>query len=138
MHPKKERTFVILKPDTIQRGLVGEIIKRFERIGLKIVGMKMHMVNEETLWAHYNKDDVWYESKGKRIYDNLIASGKSPEKPAIEYGKDIIRALVKFMSCGPIIPMVWEGNQAVGIVKKISNAQNLRPAAFAKISVLVY
>ncbi len=44
MHPKKERTFVILKPDAIQRGLVGEIIGRLERIGLKIVGMKMHMV----------------------------------------------------------------------------------------------
>ena len=46
MHPKKERTFVILKPDAVQRGLVGEIIQRFERIGLKIVGMKMHMADE--------------------------------------------------------------------------------------------
>ncbi|MCX6756674.1 MAG: hypothetical protein NTW35_00765, partial [Candidatus Nomurabacteria bacterium] len=49
MHPKKERTFVILKPDAVQRGLVGEIIQRFERIGLKIVGMKMHMADETKL-----------------------------------------------------------------------------------------
>ena len=48
-HPKKERTFVILKPDAIQRGLVGEIFKRFERIGLKIVATKMHMVTENTI-----------------------------------------------------------------------------------------
>jgi nucleoside-diphosphate kinase len=86
MHPKKERTFVILKPDTVQRGLVGEIIKRFERIGLKIVGMKMHMVNEETLWKHYNKDDAWYEKKGARIVENKQALGMTIDKPAIENG----------------------------------------------------
>ena len=70
MHPKKERTFVILKPDAVQRGLVGEIIQRFERIGLKIVAMKMHTVEEAKLWQHYNKDDAWYEKKGKNIIEN--------------------------------------------------------------------
>ena len=66
-HPKNERTFVILKPDTIQRGLVGEIISRFERIGLKIVGMKLHMADEAKLWAHYNKDDTCSSRRVKRF-----------------------------------------------------------------------
>ena len=52
MHPKKERTFVILKPDTVQRSLVGEIIRRFENMGLKMVGMKMVQPSEDMIWNH--------------------------------------------------------------------------------------
>lgn len=118
-HPKKERTFVILKPDAVQRGLVGEIIKRIEQTGLKLVALKMVNATEDQLWAHYNKDDAWYLKKGSNTIEERTKLGMPIEKEAIEYGKDIIRALVKFMSCGPIVPMVWEGNQAVGIVKKI-------------------
>lgn len=118
-HPKKERTFVILKPDAVQRGLVGEIIKRIEQTGLKLVALKMVNATEDQLWPHYNKDDAWYLKKGSNTIEERTKLGMPIEKEAIEYGKDIIRALVKFMSCGPIVPMVWEGNQAVGIVKKI-------------------
>ncbi len=118
-NPKKERTFVILKPDTVQRGLVGELIKRIENTGLKLVAMKMVNATEEQLWDHYKKDDAWFLKKGTRTIEERTAMGMPIEKEALEYGKDIIRALVKFMSCGPIVPMVWEGNQAVGIIKKI-------------------
>ena len=81
--------------------------------------MKMIIATEEQLWKHYAKDDAWFLSKGERIVAERKAAGMPIEKEAIEYGKDIIRALVKFMSCGPVVPMIWEGNQAVGIVKKI-------------------
>jgi len=122
INPKKERTFVILKPDAVQRGLVGETIKRIENTGLKLVAMKMVMATEDQLWKHYAKDDAWFLKKGERTVEERKAAGMPIEKEAIEYGKDIIRALVKFMSCGPIVPMIWEGNQAVGIVKKIVGA----------------
>ena len=118
-HPKKERTLVILKPDAVQRGLIGEVIKRIENTGLKLIALKFVMATEDQLWKHYNKDDEWFTKKGQRTLDERKAAGLPIEKEAIEYGKDIIRALVKFMSCGPIVPMIWEGNQAVGIVKKI-------------------
>lgn len=118
-HPKKERTFVILKPDAVQRGLVGEIIKRFERIGLKIVGMKMHMADEKKLWDHYSKDDAWYLKKGERILENKKSLGHTIDKEAIEYGKDIIRAVVSFMSAGPIVSIVLEGNNAAAVVKRL-------------------
>ena len=117
---KKERTLVIIKPDGIQRGLVGEIIQRLERTGLKFVAFKMFIPTEEQCWAHYNKDDAWFEKKGQNTIKNLEALGSPIEKPAVEYGKDIVRALVKFMTAGPVIGMVIEGNQAVGIVKKIT------------------
>jgi nucleoside-diphosphate kinase len=117
--PKKERTLVILKPDAVQRGLIGEIIKRIENTGLKLVGLKIVMAEEEQCWSHYNKDDAWFLSKGEKVVENRKSAGLPIEKEAIEYGRDIIGALVKFMTCGPVIPMVFEGNQAVGIVKKL-------------------
>ncbi|MFA5886776.1 MAG: nucleoside-diphosphate kinase [Patescibacteria group bacterium] len=119
INPKKERTFVILKPDAVQRGLVGEIIKRIENTGLKLVALKLIFATEEQLWKHYDKNEEWFKKKGERTIEERRAAALPIEKEAIEYGKDIIRALVKFMSCGPIIPMIWEGNQAVGIVKKL-------------------
>ncbi len=119
IHPKKERTLVILKPDAVQRGLIGEIIKRIENTGLKLVAIKMVNATSDQLWKHYDKDDEWFLKKGTRTIEERTAMGMPIEKEAIEYGKDIIRALVQFMSCGPIVPMIWEGNQAVGIVKKI-------------------
>lgn len=119
MHPKKERTFVIIKPDGVQRSLIGEIISRFERAGLKIVGLKFGMLESEKVWKHYSKDDVWFQTKGEGIVKSLQEAGRPIEKEAIEYGKDIIRALEKFMTAGPVVSLVLEGNQAVAVVKKL-------------------
>ncbi len=118
-HPSKETTFVMVKPDGVQRGLVGEILQRFERVGLKIVALKMIVPTEEQCWSHYNKDDAWFSKKGERTMADRQAAGLPVDKPAIEYGKDIIRALVKFMTSGPVVAMVLSGNQAVGIVAKL-------------------
>ncbi|KND49990.1 MAG: nucleoside-diphosphate kinase [Parcubacteria bacterium C7867-008] len=118
-HPKTERTFVIIKPDGIQRNLVGEIISRFERTGLKLVALKMTVADKDLIWKHYNKDDAWFIKKGTGIIENRKAAGLSAEKEPIEYGKDIIRALEKYMTCGPVVMMIWEGNQAVAVVKKL-------------------
>ncbi len=120
MHPKKERTFVIVKPDGVQRSLLGEIIKRYERTGLKLVGVKFWLADEATFWKHYNKADEWFLKKGTKIVEDKKAAGLPVEKEPIEYGKDIIRQLVKFMTAGPVLMMVWEGNQAVAVVTKIT------------------
>ncbi|MDD2258157.1 nucleoside-diphosphate kinase [Candidatus Falkowbacteria bacterium] len=119
LHPKKERTLVILKPDSVQRSLTGELIHRLERTGLKISALKMVMASEEQCWSHYNKDEEWFEKKGGNIIKNREALNLPIEKEAKEYGKDIIRGLVAFMTSGPVVPLVFEGNQAIGIVKKI-------------------
>lgn len=119
MHPKKEKTFVILKPDSVQRGLVGDILHRFERIGLKIVAMKMLVATEKQCWEHYQKDDAWYQKVGQRIKDNLLAQGKAAEQEPIDYGKNVIRELVKYITASPIIPLVLEGNNAQAVVKRL-------------------
>lgn len=118
-HPKNERTFVIIKPDGVQRALIGEIISRFERTGLKIAALKFAVLSEDKLWKHYDKDDEWFLKKGAKIAEDRQAAGLSAEKEPIEYGKDIIRALVKYMTVGPVVMMVIEGNQAVAVVKKL-------------------
>jgi len=116
---KKEQTFVIVKPDGVQRSLIGEIIKRFERVGLKIVAMKFLVPTEEQCWKHYNKDDEWFTEKGALIVKDRKAAGVVVDKEVIEYGKDIVKQLADFMTSGPVLAMVIEGNQAVGIVKKL-------------------
>ena len=118
-HPSKERTFVMVKPDGVQRSLIGEIIQRVERVGLKISALKLVLPTEEQCWTHYNKDEAWFAQKGERSIADRKAAGLSADKPAVEYGKDIVRALVKFMTSGPVVAMVLSGNQAVGIVKKL-------------------
>jgi len=118
-HPKKQQTFVIIKPDGVQRSLVGQIISRFERVGLKLVYMKFDVLDGSKLWEHYGKDDAWFLKKGLGIVEDRTSAGLPIEKEAIEYGRDIIGALVTFMTAGPVVVMVWEGNEAVAVVKKL-------------------
>lgn len=118
-HPKKERTYMMIKPDGVQRSLIGEIIGRIERSGLKVAGLKMFVPDKERLIKHYGKTDEWYASKGENMIKNLQEAGKPIEKSAIDYGKGIIDGLVSFMSAGPVVAMAIEGNEAVAIVTKL-------------------
>ena len=118
--PQKQRTFVMLKPDAVQRSLIGEMIKRIERTGLKLVGLKLAVCDEKRLLEHYAKNDAWYLKKGLGIVDGMKSRGEEITREPIEYGKDIVRALVKFMMVGPVVQMVWEGNEAMVVVKKIA------------------
>ena len=89
-----EKTLVLVKPDGVQRGLTGEIIKRFENIGLKIVGMKMVWVDEEFATKHYS--DV-AERRGEKVFQMLMG----------------------LITMGPVVAMVLEGVDAVEIVRKV-------------------
>jgi nucleoside-diphosphate kinase len=117
--PHQEQSLVLLKPDTVQRSLVGEVIKRFEQTGLKISAMKMIVPTEAQLLSHYNKTDEWYDRKGKGIVEELKSQGKEITKEPIEYGKDIIRTIVHYMTAAPVVALILEGNKAVSVVSKI-------------------
>lgn len=117
--PHQERSLVLLKTDAVQRSLVGEIIKRFEQTGLKIVALKMVNASEQQLLDHYNKNDEWYTRKGEGIVEDLKSQGREVEKEPIEYGKDIIRTVVKYMQESPVVAIVLQGNQATSVVTKI-------------------
>jgi len=117
--PSEERSLVLLKPDTVQRSLIGELIKRFEQSGLKISAMKMIMATEQQLLDHYNKSDDWYQKKGDGIVADMEKLNLPVKKEPIEYGKDIIRNMVKYMTAAPVVALVMEGNQAVAVVTKL-------------------
>lgn len=115
----KQQTLLLIKPDGVQRSLVGDIISRIERVGLKIVALKMVVPTREQLVTHYNKDDEWFMKKGTKIVEDRRANGLPVDKEPIEYGREIIEQLVSFMTTGPIVAMVIQGNEAVNVVKKL-------------------
>ncbi len=120
-HAKEEQTLVIIKPDGVQRTLIGEVIKRYERIGLKLVAMKMLVPTADHIEAHYTLDPDWMKVTGeKRIKSALDKGEKPPHTDPLEITKVVLANLKKYMTSGPVVAMVWQGAHAVKIVRKIT------------------
>jgi nucleoside-diphosphate kinase len=119
MNLEDERTLVIIKPDGIQRSLMGEIIQRFERVGLKFIAFNFVVPTAAQVVEHYHKDDAWCTRKGEGIVKNRQEHNLPIEKDALGYGREIIDHLVKFMTSGPVLAVVLQGNEAVGVVTKL-------------------
>jgi nucleoside-diphosphate kinase len=120
-HPKHERTLVIIKPDGIQRGLVGEVIGRFERVGLKIVAIKMMMATPDLIEKHYTLDPDWRRVTGEKTIKGYVSKGLTPpSNDPHEITARILKNLVTYMTAGPIVAIVLEGAHAVGIVRKLT------------------
>lgn len=117
---KTEKTFVIIKPDGVQRSLIGEIIGRFERIGLKLAGMKMIVPSKEMIRKHYTLDPEWMRKTGEKTIASYIKKGlKPPTEDPIESSTIVLNNLTKYMSSGPVLAMVWQGAHAVGVTRKL-------------------
>jgi len=118
-----QQTLVLVKPDGVARGHVGDIIRRFERIGLKLLALKMILPKGEHADKHYALTEEWMQgvySKAKAKYE---AEGKEfPYSDYKAYGGEIKRGLVEFLKSGPIVAMVLEGEQAVPLVRKLVGA----------------
>ncbi len=102
-----ERTLVIFKPDAIQRGYMGEILARFEKAGLKIIGMKMMKPDKEHYFHHYETIGKMVSRRGQNQFDVQLAA----------------------MNVGPVIASVFEGVEAVSLVRKMVGATNTKEAA---------
>src|SRR3954469_1195757 len=102
-HPKEERTLVIIKPDAIQRSLIGEIIKRYEQIGLKLVGVKMVVPTAEHIEKHYTLDPEWRRITGEKTIKGYKDKGLTPptEDPH-EVTRILLEKLKKYMTAGPV------------------------------------
>ena len=115
-----ERTLVIIKPDAVQRVLIGEIIQRFERVGLKIVAMKMVQTDADTAEKHYSLDPDWKRKAGEKTLQSREGhSGEVDESAAIAIGERLLGQLIRFMTAGPVVPMVLEGVHAVQLTRKL-------------------
>lgn len=127
-HPiARERTFAMLKPDAVMRGLMGQIFTRFEQKGLKVVAMKMVHATEKQIDTFYPKSDEWITRLGTRsmgVYTeyNINVKKELGTDDPYKIGQTIRHGLVKFMSMGPVVPMVVEGLHAVPVVRKMIGA----------------
>lgn len=120
---KQEQTLVIVKPDGVQKGLVGEVIKRYEQCGLKLVGIKMVIPTKEIALKHYSIDPEWAIKSGTKTFESYKAKGLPlPGKDPVEFAEGIRRKLTEFMSSGPVVAMIWQGMGAVAIVRKITGS----------------
>lgn len=120
---KQEKTLVIVKPDGVQRSLIGEVIKRYEQCGLKLVALKMLIPSREQALKHYSVDPQWALKTGTKSIEAYKTKGLTPptEDP-IEFAEKIRKNLLDFISSGPIVAMVWQGMNAIGIVRKITGS----------------
>jgi len=120
-HPKYEKTLVIIKPDGVQRGLIGEVIKRYERSGLKLIALKMLVPTKEIVEKHYLVDPEWPIKVGLKSIEAYNKKGiEPPTKDPKEAGLKVLENLKKYFTSGPVVAMVWEGMHACGIVRKIT------------------
>jgi nucleoside-diphosphate kinase len=122
---KRERTLVIIKPDGLQRSLIGEIIGRYERTGLKLVAMKMMTPTEDFAVKHYYDvgGDEWLEAVGAKARAAYEQKGmQSPYPTNKDNGWAVLKSNAKYLSSGPVVCMIWEGNQACALVRKITGS----------------
>ncbi len=123
-HPKEETTVVLIKPDGVKRGLIGEIISRIEKRGLKIIALKMIMADREMAYCHYPNSEEWLRGMGEKTLENYRHYGKDPKKEVgtddpLEIGKMVAEWNIEFLTSGPIVAVIVQGIHAVDMVRKI-------------------
>jgi nucleoside-diphosphate kinase len=124
-HPKEEKTYVMIKPDGVQKGLIGEIIKRFEQRDLKIVALEMFMPTVDMIDNHYPKDEAWITRLGSKTlatYEkyNMDAMADYGTTDPAKIGPDIRSWIMDYMTSAPLVKMVVQGVHAVDTVRKIA------------------
>lgn len=121
---KRERTLIAIKPESIQRHLVGEFITKFEKRGLKLVAAKLIAPTEEQIGAHYPDDDAWYIPTGTKTLEGYKARGIDPGKTPRELAQRIRQRLLDHFVGRPLFLMVWEGPHAVALGRKTAGSTN--------------
>jgi len=121
---EKERTYLMMKPDGVVRGLTGEVIKRIERVGLKIVALKMFWATREDIDEHYPKDDGWLKRIGQKTKVNYDKYGLDVKMLGTDDDKKIglmVRGwVIDYLTSAPMIKMVIEGPHAVDLIRKMA------------------
>ena len=124
-HPKEERTFVMMKPDGVRKGLIGEVLMRFERRDLKIVALEMFQPTHDLLDNHYPKNEEWITRLGTKTHStyekfgfDMIADFGTDDPAKI--GPEVRKWLIDFMKTAPLVKMVVQGIHAVDTVRKLA------------------
>jgi nucleoside-diphosphate kinase len=121
---RHERTLVFLKPDGVQRGLVGEVIRRFERAGLRIAGLKMVRASRALLDRHYPSDEGFLRTIGGKTREAFEAAGldvlrETGTDDPVAIGRQVRQWLIEFVASAPVVAFVLEGTHAVAVTRKL-------------------
>lgn len=120
-----ERSLVLIKPDGVQRGLIGEIISRFEKKGLKVTAMKMILPTKEMAKKHYDQPKEAMMLLGNRTLESYAEKGLTHKfSDPMDIARDIQARLVKYLVVGPVVAMVIEGAHAIAHIRKIRGGTN--------------
>jgi nucleoside-diphosphate kinase len=119
-----ERTVVLIKPDGVKRGIVGQVLTRFEEVGLKIVALKLVQVSREHAESHYPNTPEWINGMGEKTLQTYREQGKDPVKELgtddpTEIGNMIKAWNVDYLTSGPLVALVLEGAHAISVVRKM-------------------
>ena len=123
-HPKEDKTLVLIKPDGVKRGLVGDIISRIEQRGLKIIALKMIWATEKQVDDHYPKDEKWITRLGEKTKKSYDEYGRDIKKDfgtddLFEVGKEVRSWLVGYLTAGPVVAVVAQGVHAIDMIRKL-------------------
>ena len=123
-NPKEEKTLVLIKPDGVKRGLIGEITSRIEQRGLKIIALKMILATREQIDGHYPKDQKWIARLGEKSLGTYAKYGMDPVEKvgtadAGEIGKMVRGWILDFMTSGPVVKIAVQGVHAIDMVRKL-------------------
>ncbi len=121
----KQKALIIIKPDGVQRGLLGKIVSRFEQVGLKIIGLKFEMAGEKRVVAQYPETDAWFKKVGERTLTNYAKKGLDAKKvfdtnDAIQIGRTVKKWLIKYFQESPVLIMALESYDCIEICRKLS------------------
>lgn len=119
-----EKTLVLVKPDGVQRGLVGEIVARFEKKGLKIVAMKMAWADRKLAKTHYDMPESDMRMLGERTIAGYKEKGIDDTRDPMDIARDVQAKLIEYLTTGPVVAMVIEGAHAVAHVRKVRGHTN--------------
>jgi len=124
MKLKEEQTLVLIKPDGVKRGLIGEIVHRIEQRGLKVIALKMLQATKEQLNKHYSDSDANLKAMGDKTLATYQKYGMDPQKEIgtadpVAIGKKVHGWITDFMTSGPSVKMVVQGLHAVEMVRKL-------------------
>jgi nucleoside-diphosphate kinase len=126
-HPREEKTFLMVKPDGVKRGLVGEIISRIEQRNLKLIALVMAKPDREKFHGFYPQDPNWIKRLGEKTLATYAKYGYDPIKElgtdeAEKIGPMVRGWLLDFMTSGPVVQMVVQGVHAIEMVRKIAGS----------------
>lgn len=124
-HPREEITYLMVKPDGVKRGLTGEVLRRIEQRGLKIIALGMEMPTKAKVDGHYPKDKAWIRRLGEKTLATYEKYDVDPVKEMgtadpNKIGAEVRKWLITYMTSGPVVKVVIKGIHAIDMIRKLA------------------